>query len=252
MDMLKLALESAVAAGEILMDRPAAFEISTKSSAIDIATQMDEAAERLIVERIRSNRPGDAIVGEEGAQVSGSSGIRWVIDPLDGTVNYLYGLPGWCVSIAAKDREGTVVGVVHAPSLGMTWQAVRGSGALLNGKRISTSEVSQLDKALIATGFSYSREVRQGQSEAIKKLIPLCRDIRRLGAAAVDLCHVASGGVDGYFEVGLKEWDLAAGALIATEAGALVTGGESDEVVVIAANPKLHQTLRNFLEAIRE
>lgn len=250
--MLKLALESAVAAGEILMDRPAAFEISTKSSAIDIATQMDEAAERLIVERIRSNRPGDAIVGEEGAQVSGSSGIRWVIDPLDGTVNYLYGLPGWCVSIAAKDREGTVVGVVHAPSLGMTWQAVRGSGAFLNGKRISTSEVSQLDKALIATGFSYSREVRQGQSEAIKKLIPLCRDIRRLGAAAVDLCHVASGGVDGYFEVGLKEWDLAAGALIATEAGALVTGGESDKVMVIAANPKLHQTLRNFLEAVRE
>jgi len=252
MDMLKLALESAVAAGEILMDRPAAFEISTKSSAIDIATQMDEAAERLIVERIRSNRPGDAIVGEEGAQVSGSSGIRWVIDPLDGTVNYLYGLPGWCVSIAAKDREGTVVGVVHAPSLGMTWQAVRGSGAFLNGKRIWTSEVSQLDKALIATGFSYSREVRQGQSEAIKKLIPLCRDIRRLGAAAVDLCHVASGGVDGYFEVGLKEWDLAAGALIATEAGALVTGGESDEVMVIAANPKLHQTLRNFLEAVGE
>lgn len=250
--MLKLALESAVAAGEILMDRPAAFEISTKSSAIDIATQMDEAAERLIVERIRSNRPGDAIVGEEGAQVSGSSGILWVIDPLDGTVNYLYGLPGWCVSIAAKDREGTVVGVVHAPSLGMTWQAVRGSGAFLNGKRISTSEVSQLDKALIATGFSYSREVRQGQSEAIKKLIPLCRDVRRLGAAAVDLCHVASGGVDGYFEVGLKEWDLAAGALIATEAGALVTGGESDEVMVIAANPKLHQTLRNFLEAVRE
>lgn len=248
--MLKLALESAVAAGEILMDRPAAFEISTKSSAIDIATQMDEAAERLIVERIRSNRPGDAIVGEEGAQVSGSSGIRWVIDPLDGTVNYLYGLPGWCVSIAAKDREGTVVGVVHAPSLGMTWQAVRGSGAFLNGQRISTSEVSQLDKALIATGFSYSREVRQGQSEAIKKLIPLCRDVRRLGAAAVDLCHVASGGVDGYFEVGLKEWDLAAGALIATEAGALVTGGESDEVMVIAANPKLHQTLRNFLEAV--
>lgn len=248
--MLKLALESAVAAGEILMDRPAAFEISTKSSAIDIATQMDEAAERLIVERIRSNRPGDAIVGEEGAQVSGSSGIRWVIDPLDGTVNYLYGLPGWCISIAAKDREGTVVGVVHAPSLGMTWQAVRGSGAFLNGKRISTSEVSQLDKALIATGFSYSREVRQGQSEAIKKLIPLCRDVRRLGAAAVDLCHVASGGVDGYFEVGLKEWDLAAGALIATEAGALVTGGESDEVMVIAANPKLHQTLRNFLEVV--
>ncbi|MBM3720164.1 MAG: inositol monophosphatase [Actinobacteria bacterium] len=250
MDLLKLALESAVATGEILMDRPAAFEISTKSSAIDIATQMDEAAERLIVERIRSNRPGDAIVGEEGAQVSGSSGIRWVIDPLDGTVNYLYGLPGWCVSIAAKDREGTVVGVVHAPSLGMTWQAVRGSGAFLNGKRISTSEVSQLDKALIATGFSYSREVRQGQSEAIKKLIPLCRDVRRLGAAAVDLCHVASGGVDGYFEVGLKEWDLAAGALIATEAGALVTGGESDEVMVIAANSKLHQTLRDFLEAV--
>lgn len=248
MDILKLALESAIAAGKILMDRPSTFEISTKSSAIDIATQMDEAAERLIVERIRRERPDDAIVGEEGSHISGSSGIRWVIDPLDGTVNYLYGLPGWCVSIAAKDDQGSVVGVVHAPSLAMTWQAERGRGAFLNGQQISTSEVCELDKALIATGFSYSREVRQAQAEAIKKLIPLCRDIRRLGAAAVDLCHVASGGVDGYFEVGLKEWDLAAGALIATEAGALVTGGESDDVMVIAGNPKLHQILRNFLE----
>ncbi len=249
MDLLKLALESAIAAGRILMDRPSAFEISTTSSAIDIATQMDQSAENLIVERIRSARPDDAIVGEEGATVTGSSGIRWVIDPLDGTVNYLYGLPGWCVSVAAKDANGSLVGVVHAPSLGMTWQAERGGGAFLNGKKIATSDVAELDKALIATGFSYSREVRQGQAEAIKKLIPLCRDIRRLGAAAVDLCHIASGGVDGYFEVGLKEWDLAAGALIATEAGARVTGGESDDVMVIAANPKLHQLLQDFLGA---
>lgn len=247
MDLLTLALESATAAGKILMDRPSAFEISTKSSAIDIATQMDEAAERLIVERIGGARPGDAIVGEEGSKVLGSSGIRWVIDPLDGTVNYLYGLPGWCVSVAAKDEKGSLVGVVHAPTLGMTWQAERGGGAFLNGKKIKASQVSRLDEALIATGFSYSREVRQGQAEAMRKLIPLCRDIRRLGAAAVDLCHVASGGVDAYFEVGLKEWDLAAGALIATEAGALVTGGESDEVMVIAANPKLHQLIQDFL-----
>lgn len=247
MDLLTLALESATAAGKILMDRPSAFEISTKSSAIDIATQMDEAAERLIVERIGGARPGDAIVGEEGSKVLGSSGIRWVIDPLDGTVNYLYGLPGWCVSVAAKDEKGSLVGVVHAPTLGMTWQAERGGGAFLNGKKIKTSQVSRLDEALIATGFSYSREVRQGQAEAMRKLIPLCRDIRRLGAAAVDLCHLASGGVDAYFEVGLKEWDLAAGALIATEAGALVTGGESDEVMVIAANPKLHQLIQDFL-----
>lgn len=247
MDLLTLALESATAAGKILMDRPSNFEISTKSSAIDIATQMDEAAERLIVERIIGARPGDAIVGEEGSKVLGSSGIRWVIDPLDGTVNYLYGLPGWCVSVAAKDEKGSLVGVVHAPTLGMTWQAERGGGAFLNGKKIKASQVSRLDEALIATGFSYSREVRQGQAEAMRKLIPLCRDIRRLGAAAVDLCHVASGGVDAYFEVGLKEWDLAAGALIATEAGALVTGGESDEVMVIAANPKLHQLIQDFL-----
>lgn len=247
MDLLTLALESATAAGKILMDRPSAFEISTKSSAIDIATQMDEAAERLIVERIGGARPGDAIVGEEGSKVMGSSGIRWVIDPLDGTVNYLYGLPGWCVSVAAKDEKGSLVGVVHAPTLGMTWQAERGGGAFLNGKKIKASQVSRLDEALIATGFSYSREVRQGQAEAMRKLIPLCRDIRRLGAAAVDLCHLASGGVDAYFEVGLKEWDLAAGALIATEAGALVTGGESDEVMVIAANPKLHQLIQDFL-----
>lgn len=247
MDLLKLASDVAIEAGALLSKRPSTFEISTKSSAIDIATQMDDAAEKLIVERILAARPRDGIVAEEGAELASSSGITWVIDPLDGTVNYLYGLPGWCVSIAAKDESGASIGVVHAPSLGMTWQARRGEGASLNGKAIRVSEVSKLESALLATGFSYSRSVRIGQAEAIKRLIPICRDIRRLGAAAADLCHLASGAVDGYFEVGLKEWDLAAGALIATEAGAVVTGGESSESMVIAANPALHTILLDFL-----
>lgn len=214
---------------------------------------MDSLAEELIVSRILRARPDDGIVGEEGAAAPSRSGITWVIDPLDGTVNYLYGLPGWCVSIAAKNEAdgSAIVGTVYAPSLAMSWSAQSGSGAFLNGQAIKVSQSESLEESLLATGFSYSRKVRESQARTIERLIPRCRDIRRLGAAAVDLCHVASGAIDGYFEVGLKEWDLAAGALIAREAGALVTGGESEESMVIAANPALHRVLVDFLQLTR-
>lgn len=246
--LLELAMTTAVEAGQLLKRRPEAFEIDTKSSAVDIATQMDRAAEELIVAAILERRPDDGIIAEEGSTRGGSSGITWVIDPLDGTVNYLYDLPGWCVSIACKDETGTLVGVVHAPTLeNTTWHATKGGGAYRNGVAVKVRSEENLSRALIATGFAYSMELRRDQVKVISDLLPRCRDIRRLGAAAVDLCHVASGTVDAYFEIGLKEWDKAAGALIIEEAGGVVTGGESENSRLVAANPMLHRQLADFL-----
>ncbi|CAB4592130.1 unannotated protein [freshwater metagenome] len=242
--ILELALSIARQAGGLLMDRPASWNLTVKSTAIDIATQMDLASEKLIVEAILTARPDDGIIGEEGAGREGTSGLTWVIDPIDGTVNYFYGLPGWNISIGVKDSEGVLVGVVHAPIINATWHAVRGGGAFLNNVRIECNNPVELDRALIATGFAYEVEDRANQIEIIDQLIPKIRDIRRMGAAATDLSCVASGMVDGYIETGLKEWDLAAGSLIAREAGAVVTtqiwrGME----LTIAAGPALHARL---------
>ena len=245
-ELLALAQETAAAAAVLLQARPDSFDISEKSSARDFATQMDHASEQLIVSSLLAARPGDGIIGEEGAHRPSTSGITWVIDPIDGTVNYFYNLPGWNISIAAKDEEGVLVGVVSAPTLNSLWHATRGGGAFLNGKRIHCSSADDLKDSLIATGFSYDLEERVRQGEKIASLIPRVRDIRRNGAAAVDLCYVASGAVDGYFETGLKEWDLAAGGLIAKEAGAVITGRNglpAGESMVIAAGPALHELL---------
>ncbi|CAB4671779.1 unannotated protein [freshwater metagenome] len=245
-DLLALALTIAKKAGELLVDRPASWDLTVKSTAIDIATQMDMASEKLIVDEILKARPHDGIIGEEGASRSGTSGITWVIDPVDGTVNYFYGLPGWNISIAAKDSTGTIVGVVHAPSIASTWHASRGGGAFLNGITIECNNPVALNRALISTGFAYDVNDRANQLEIIDTLVPQIRDIRRMGAAATDLCCVATGMVDGYIETGLQEWDLAAGALIASEAGAVVTthtwrGME----LTVAAGPSLHAELRS-------
>ena len=221
--ILELALTIARQAGELLMDRPSSWDLTVKTTAIDIATQMDHASEKLIVEAILSARPNDGIIGEEGADREGTSGLTWVIDPIDGTVNYFYGLPGWNISIGVKDLQGVLVGVVHSPTFNSTWHAVRGGGAFLNNEKIECNNPVELDKALIATGFAYEVKDRENQMEIIDQLIPKIRDIRRMGAAATDLCCVASGMVDGYIETGLKEWDLAAGSLIAREAGAVVS-----------------------------
>ncbi len=250
--LLELALEVSLEAGRLLRNRPARFEIDTKSSVVDIATQMDRQAEDLIVSSILRARPDDGIVAEEGAARESNSGITWVIDPLDGTVNYLYDLPGWCISIACKDQTGTFLGVVHSPTLeNTTWHALRGGGAFKNGTPIRVGSESEINRSLIATGFAYSLELRKDQVKVINDLLPLCRDIRRLGAAAVDLCHVASGTLDAYFEIGLKEWDLAAGAFIIEEAGGIVTGGESENSRLIAGNPVLHEKLSAFLSAYK-
>jgi myo-inositol-1(or 4)-monophosphatase len=245
-ELLALAVSVSHEAATFLSTRPSNFDIHQKSSAVDFATQMDHASEKLIVERLLAARPDDGIIGEEGAERESSSGITWVIDPLDGTVNYFYDLPGWNVSIAAKDSEGVVIGVVNAPSINSLWTAIRGGGAFKNGEPIRCTNPVALDRALLGTGFSYSAETRVGQAELVESLIPRIRDLRRNGAAAVDLCQVATGALDGYFEKDLKEWDLAAGGLIATEAGALVTGrngGAPGQEMVIAAGPALHAHL---------
>jgi myo-inositol-1(or 4)-monophosphatase len=204
----------------------------------------------MIVKLLLEQRPDDGIVAEEGAARQSKSGITWVIDPIDGTVNYLYGLPGWNVSIAAKDKDGVVVGVVYAPSINGFWSAIRSEGATYNGNKIKCNDPVVLEKALIATGFAYDLNLRNSQGKIMSNLLPKIRDLRRNGAAAVDLCYVAMGAIDGYFEASLKEWDLAAGGLIATEAGAVVSGragGEPNGELVVCAGPALHAALLPLL-----
>jgi myo-inositol-1(or 4)-monophosphatase len=247
-ELLALARKVGEAAGALLMDRPLAFEIESKSTAIDIATQMDTKAEKFIVQSLLAARPDDGIIAEEGAAVEGKSGITWVIDPLDGTVNYFYGLPGWNVSIAAKDKNGVIVGVVTAPTINSTWWATLGGGAFFNGHAIRCNDPIELNRALIATGFQYDIAHRTKQLEDISKLVPIVRDIRRAGAAAVDLCHVAMGALDAYYEAGLKEWDWSAGGLIAREAGATFAQyGQVPQQISMAAGPHLHQQLVSTL-----
>ncbi|MEX2982224.1 inositol monophosphatase family protein [Streptomyces sp. C36] len=254
-ELLAVALEAADRAGTLLRDgRPADLGVAaTKTSPIDVVTEMDIAAEKLITGILAERRPHDGILGEEGASVEGTSGVRWVVDPVDGTVNYLYGLPSWAVSVAAEIDGEAVVGVVAAPERGETYRAVRGEGAFLGERRLTVRPAPGLDQALIGTGFGYLQTRRAAQAEVLRSMLPQVRDIRRGGSAAIDLCDVACGRLDGYYERGLNPWDFAAGALIAREAGAL-TGGrpgqrESGELTV-AAPPGLFEPLRERLEAL--
>ncbi len=214
-------------------------KVRTKSSATDMVSEVDEACERLIVDGIHASRPGDGILSEEGASAAATTGVRWVIDPIDGTTNYLYGIPGYAISIAAEVDGEVAVGVVHDPLHRDRFAAVRGRGATRNGVAITVSDETELASALVATGFGYQPAVRTSQAELLAGLIGSIRDIRRMGAAAVDLCWVACGRLDAYYERGLNHWDLAAGALIAAEAGATV-GGLGDGTV-IAAPPALYE-----------
>ncbi|MEV8535395.1 inositol monophosphatase family protein [Streptomyces sp. NPDC051211] len=252
-ELLELALEAARRAGELLRDgRPADLGVAaTKTSSIDVVTEMDIAAEKLITGFLAEHRPQDGLLGEEGSDTEGTSGVRWVVDPLDGTVNYLYGLPAWSVSIAAEYRGETVAGVVAAPLRGETYHAVAGRGAWLDGVRLACRPAAPLDQALLATGFGYLQERRAHQADVAQAIIPRVRDIRRGGSAAIDLCDVACGRLDGYYERGLNPWDLAAGELIAREAGAL-TGGRPGEPasgeLAIAATPAVFGALQPLLE----
>lgn len=256
-ELLAVALEAAGRAGALLRDgRPADLGVAaTKSSPIDVVTEMDIAAEKLITGFLAERRPQDGLLGEEGASTEGTSGVRWVIDPVDGTVNYLYGLPSWAVSIAAEIDGEAVVGVVAVPMRGETYRAVRGGGAFAGDRRLQVrpAPADGLAQALIGTGFGYLTERRAAQAEVLRTLLPQVRDIRRGGSAAIDLCDVACGRLDGYYERGLNPWDFAAGALIAREAGAL-TGGrpgapESGELTVAAA-PGVFELLQGRLEEL--
>ncbi|RAG87603.1 inositol monophosphatase [Streptacidiphilus pinicola] len=254
-ELLDVAVEAAARAGALLRDgRPADLGVAaTKSSAVDVVTEMDLAAEKLITELLSERRPDDGLLGEEGAAREGTSGVRWVIDPLDGTVNYLYGLPAWAVSIAAELDGEVVVGVVDVPPRGERAHAVRGQGAFLNGRALAVRPAPPMERALIGTGFGYLQQRRARQAEVLASLLPRVRDIRRGGSAAVDLCDVAAGRLDGYYERGLNPWDYSAGALVAQEAGALVSGRPGQPAspeLTVAAPPVLFEQLRGELDEL--
>ncbi|MBI4885156.1 MAG: inositol monophosphatase [Actinobacteria bacterium] len=244
-ELLALASDLALKAGRMVRDGRAELGIvdaSTKSSATDMVTEFDRASEALIVEGILGARPDDAIIGEEGTDTIGTSGVDWLIDPIDGTTNFLYDLPGWAVSIAARSTTGIEVGAVFVPATDELFTAFAGGGAFLNGRPIQCGDTDDLALALVATGFSYQVERRRSHARRVAAMLPRVRDLRRSGAAATDLCSVAAGRVDVYFEQWLGPWDLAAGELIAREAGCHlggIDGGSLRPASVLAANPKL-------------
>jgi myo-inositol-1(or 4)-monophosphatase len=214
---------------------------------------MDQASERLLVDHIRAVRPDDGFLGEEGADEAGTSGVTWVIDPIDGTVNYLYQVPAFAVSVGVRIGDDIVAGAVVNPTSGEMWTARRGHGAWLDGRPIRVNDSPALAMALVATGFGYDPERRRRQAEVLTAVLPKIRDVRRIGSAALDLCALACGRVDGYFEQGLKPWDLAAGGLIAAEAGAVVgglAGKPPGESLVIAASPELFEQLEWLLRTL--
>jgi myo-inositol-1(or 4)-monophosphatase len=252
-ELLALADRAARAAGELLrtrLDGPATG-VAYKSSATDPVSDADRDAEAEILRILRAERPDDSVLGEEGAATSGASGLRWVIDPLDGTVNFLYGQPMFAVSIACEDEQGTLVAVVHHPATGEMFRAARGAGATLDGRAIHVRRPESLARALVATGFSYEPERRVLQGAIVARIVPLVRDVRRAGSAALDLAWVACGRLDGYYEHGLNAWDWAAGGLLVSEAGGAVrrlppAGGLPDGLV--AGAPTLVDALSDLLD----
>jgi myo-inositol-1(or 4)-monophosphatase len=226
-ELLALASEAALAAGDLLLARFEAgpeHDISAKSTPTDLVSEADLASQRAIRELIAGRRPDDGFLGEEdGTDVAGSSGLKWVVDPLDGTINFLFGIPQWCVSVAVKDAQGTIAGVIHDPMAGETFSAVRGEQATLNGIAMApSSRPGSLAQALVSTGFAYDARVRAAQGEVFARLITEVRDVRRFGSAALDLAWTAAGRYDAFFERTLKQWDIAAGVLLCECAGLVV------------------------------
>lgn len=208
-----------------------------------MVSDADRDAEALIERMLLGERPGDGLLAEEGARSHAESDRRWVVDPLDGTTNYLYGFPAWAVSIGLEDGDGGAVGVVLDPLRDELFTAVRGEGARLNGEPIEVSGRERLDTALIATGFGYDADRRALQASVLARVLPSVRDIRRAGAAALDLCMVAAGRLDGYYERGLQPWDWAAGSVIVKEAGGTVIELDGDPAGLVAASPAIAEGL---------
>lgn len=247
-----LAETLALEAGDLaLAGRKAGLsEVRTKSTDTDMVTEFDHVCENIITNGLRHARPLDAIVGEEGASDEGSTGLTWYIDPIDGTTNFYFDLPNWAVSIGVCDESGPLAGAVYVPALGEMFTGARGLGAFLNGEPISVRDNNLITDALVCTGFSYAPERRLRQAQRVAKMVHKVRDIRRFGAAAIDLCFVACGRLDAYFEEHLHPWDLVAGGIIATEAGAVITNfsGEAMEPKeVLASTPGVHSALVDLL-----
>ena len=251
---LEVALRAAARAAEIIVAREGAAEVREKGTR-DLVTAVDEAAERAVIATLRERFPDDLVVAEESAAEARGRGRRWIIDPIDGTVNFIHGHPFVCVSIAFADEHGPAAGVIHAPLLGEVYHAVRGGGAFLNGEPIRVSAVDDGAAALLATGFPFKSG--KGDPEAYMRLVTeallASHGVRRAGAAALDLAYVAAGRVEAFFEIGLKPWDVAAGALLVTEAGGRVVGwpGDGEEPLesgnVLASNGLVHPWLEEIV-----
>lgn len=245
---LETARAAAAEAAAMIAARAGADRVRSKADAADLVTEVDEAAERAILARIRAAFPGDAVVAEESAAEHVRTGRRWYVDPVDGTVNFVHGHPFACVSIAFADDEGPAAAVIHAPLLGEVYHAVRGGGAFLNGERIRVSEVADASAALLATGFPF--RTGKGDVDAYMRLVGDAlrgtHGVRRAGSAALDLAFTAVGRVDAFFEIGLSPWDVAAGMLLVAEAGGRVGGwpGDAEGPLftgrVIASNGRVH------------
>jgi myo-inositol-1(or 4)-monophosphatase len=254
-ELLTLAESIAREAGGQLLEYAAAGErgVTSKSTPTDLVSEADLATERLIRDRIVAARPHDGIVGEEGDELVAPdpSGLRWVVDPLDGTINFLFGIPQWCVSIAVEDDEGGVIGVVYDPSRDEMWAATRDGDSTLDGRPIAASQRADLATALVATGFGYAADVRAAQIAVVSRMLPLVRDIRRMGSAALDLAWAAAGRYDAYFERGTKHWDVAAGRLICARAGLAVrvlAPAPPAEEGILVASPGLVDELAALLD----
>jgi myo-inositol-1(or 4)-monophosphatase len=225
--LMGVAVEAATSAGALLLERVrhgAERSIASKSTPTDLVSEADLASERAIRELLARRRPDDGFVGEEGTHSDGSSGLSWVVDPLDGTVNFLFGIPQWCVSVAVRDQQGTIAGAVYDPNREELFTATRHARATLSGpdgilELSGTSREGALETAMVATGFAYDADVRAAQARVLARIVPRVRDVRRLGSAALDLTWTAAGRYDAYFERTVKQWDIAAGALICERAG---------------------------------
>jgi myo-inositol-1(or 4)-monophosphatase len=256
--LLQIARSIAVQAGELAaLRRSQGVEVAdSKSSPVDIVTAADRETEALIRSLIADARPDDGFFGEESGAEQGSSGLTWLVDPIDGTVNYLYGIPHYAVSIAVVEGEPdpltwrALAACVANPASGEVYTATAGGGSFLGDRRLEVAPSVELSHALVATGFAYNSEMRAHQGAVVAKLLPEVRDIRRLGTASLDLCGVATGRVNAYFERTLSPWDHAAGALIAREAGATVRGWDGaapSKEFIIAAHPALADVLEKRL-----
>lgn len=247
-ELLDLAQRAARAAGEMLRDRFSRPPegVSAKSSPTDLVSDADRASEGLLVELISSERPDDGFITEESAGKESASGFAWVLDPLDATINFLFGIPWWCVSVAVEDRDGALAGAIYNPNVNEMFTATRGGGAALNGSSMRVSFRDDIATALIGTGFSYDPGAREEQAEIVARVIPIARDIRRAGSAALDLAHLACGRLDGFYEAPMEHWDKAAGLLMVAEAGGVVTelpGPRGLTEGAIASGPGLHEAL---------